>query len=219
MDNVGRKVGNWLIIAKGTKYNHWLCRCKCGKEREVFIGNLNNGTSKSCGCETGRFRDLTGQTFGNVTVISRVYDKPTKTNCAHWLCECQCGKRWTVAMNALLLGKVKNCLGCKGKYGKNNYNWKGGKWTNKHGYIHVLAPEHPNANPKGYVLEHVLVMSEIIGRPLTREETVHHKNGLRDDNRPENLELWASNHPPGQRVEDLYEWAKTIVDRYGPLFG
>jgi hypothetical protein len=61
----------------------------------------------------------------------------------------------------------------------------------------------PMAQNKQWVLEHRAVMAESIGRLLTRQETVHHRNGVRTDNRVENLELWASSHPPGQRVSDL----------------
>jgi hypothetical protein len=70
-------------------------------------------------------------------------------------------------------------------------------------YRMVSAPGHPMANKKGYVLEHRLVMSQNEGRPLLKNENVHHKNGDTLDNRPENLELWQTSHPSGQRPRDL----------------
>lgn len=65
-----------------------------------------------------------------------------------------------------------------------------------------------------WVLEHRYLMEQKIGRPLTSEETVHHKNGIRDDNRLDNLELWCSRHPKGQRVEDLISFAEEILKIY-----
>lgn len=63
-------------------------------------------------------------------------------------------------------------------------------------------------------------MEEILGRELRKDEEVHHRNGQRLDNRPENLELWLRSHPKGQRVADLLPWAREIVERYdGKLFG
>ena len=57
------------------------------------------------------------------------------------------------------------------------------------GYIAVLCPDNPHCTKDGYVMEHVLVMEEYIGRYLNPNEVVHHKNGIKDDNRIENLQL------------------------------
>ena len=94
--------------------------------------------------------------------------------------------------------------------GENHYAWKGGKYADRKGYIHVLIP-----GAGDYALEHRVVMEQFLGRPLLPQESVHHINGVRDDNRIENLELWSSSHPSGQRVEDKLAWAREIVALYG----
>ena len=89
---------------------------------------------------------------------------------------------------------------------------------NRNGYKVVWNPDHPNAAQAGTILEHRLVMSETLGRPLLKTETVHHLNGDRLDNRPNNLELWNKSQPYGQRVEDKVRWALEILTLYGQDF-
>lgn len=76
----------------------------------------------------------------------------------------------------------------KSTSGKNASNWKGGRFL-CNGYIAVHSPNHPNKNISGYMMEHRLVMEKHIGRYLEKNEIVHHKNGVRTDNRLENLVL------------------------------
>jgi hypothetical protein len=78
----------------------------------------------------------------------------------------------------------------------------------------VHAPGHPRAISSSYVFEHILIAEQVLGRYLLAGESVHHHNGIRDDNRPENLELWTRPQPSGVRVSAAIMWARTILERY-----
>ena len=88
--------------------------------------------------------------------------------------------------------------------GEKNSFWRGGKYKTNDGYMLIYCPEHPNSmGPnKNYVREHRLIMEKHVGRYLESNEQVHHLNGIRDDNRIENLELWERSHTTGIRQKD-----------------
>lgn len=97
----------------------------------------------------------------------------------------------------------KLCEGCFEKRNAPKPKPAPARVRTKGGYIEVRSPGHPRANVKGRVCEHRLVMEAHVGRYLEPHETVHHKNGRRDDNRIENLELWTTSHQAGVRALDL----------------
>lgn len=92
------------------------------------------------------------------------------------------------------------------------------------GYVLLWEPEHPNRSQKGWQPEHRLVIERILGRYLTREEQVDHINGVKDDNRPENLQVLSARDHSKKTVTDL--WGGIAAERarlaeyerrYGPL--
>ena len=84
---------------------------------------------------------------------------------------------------------------------------------NNHGYLIVKV----SFRQPCYKPQHRALMEKHLGRELLRHESVHHRNGVRDDNRLENLELWSNSHPSGQKVVDKVEWARKILATYGDL--
>ena len=102
--------------------------------------------------------------------------------------------------------------------GEGHPDWSGGRIYDADGYVLLYRPNHPMCRHTGrkvptYVAEHRLVMSEHLGRLLTKDEVVHHKNGIKDDNRIENLELFSENsehlkHELTGRVPKWTEYGK-----------
>lgn len=83
------------------------------------------------------------------------------------------------------------CLG-QAQRGPANPAFSGGRHKDLAGYVRVLAPDHPEADCRGYVFEHRLVAAQTLGRALLPNEVVHHINEVKDDNSPDNLRVFAS---------------------------
>jgi HNH endonuclease len=112
--------------------------------------------------------------------------------------------------------KSTTCAECRTVVGASNGHWRDGRTRHKAGYVMLWAPDHPRAGRGQYVFEHILVMEQILGRQLLPEESVHHRNGVRDDNRPTNLETLdppsANRHQGGRRY---YLGARNTGSIYG----
>ena len=168
--------------------SHWVCRCECGQETFVHGGNLRNGISNSCGClraeklkQPRSSVSLTCPICSKEFRVGKARVKPNSRNC----CSRECATK-----NAVSEGTFA---------GKNNAAWNGGRQIHKQGYILVRH--------KGtYILEHRLVMERHLGRELTTEEHVHHKNEIKTDNRIENLEL--TNAVDHRQLHSQKTWSK-----------
>ena len=110
------------------------------------------------------------------------------------LCICGCGQTTPISEHnhserGYLAGEhLKFCYGHRPHMvGSQKGSWKGGRYTHKGGYVYILVPGHPAANRDGYVYEHRLVAEWTLGRLLEPGERIHHINGIKGDNRSENL--------------------------------
>lgn len=129
-------------------------------------------------------------------------------------CRGQLGKR-PCACGRLKQRKSRVCKLCY--YQSKQYPYSNRRHVDKRGYLYVYYRAHPFADKSGRVFEHRLILEQKLGRYLLPFESVHHKNGARNDNRIENLELWTKLQPTGARVEDIVQWAKKVLKLYGDV--
>ena len=221
-DLTGQTFGKLTVVNFAGRSNRrramWLCKCECGNEKTVRSDKLTSGKTKSCGGYKDKtIKDLTGQVFGKLTVVN--FAGRDKWGNRTWLCKCECGNEQTVTGAMLTAGNTKSC-GCLVRSKHRQLRKKGifTKRTDKYGYVIMHYPEHPNSWKCGKLFEHTCVMSEHLGRPLKPNENVHHINGVRDDNRIENLELWCKSQPCGQRVNEKQAFYVEFISGYNGEF-
>lgn len=119
LDISGERYGRLVAVKRlGLIKNQsvWICKCDCGKEKQVVLGALRSGLTKSCGCYhdevsgSQNFIDLTGKTFGNWLVLKKAENK--KGQHIYWLCRCMCGYEKEVQGNSLRRGLSTCCTSC-----------------------------------------------------------------------------------------------------------
>jgi hypothetical protein len=108
------------------------------------------------------------------------------------------------ACSRLCANAIKSAWLKENQFRDKNPAWKGGI-RQRNGYIQLLQPSHPFCDNKGYVFEHRLIVEKKIGRYLNPKEIVHHKNGIKTDNRPSNLEIMKQSAHMSMHIKEYWK--------------
>lgn len=121
------------------------------------------------------------------------------------------GKLKGVSLQSVLRIMVKLGIPRRNTLEENSPRWKGGRIRTENGYIRIKNRTHPRADHQGYVLEHLLIWEEANGMPVPKGFEVHHKNGVKDDNRPSNLvALSKGKHRPDLFLKEIQKRLRQV---------
>lgn len=205
---------------RGQKETRPCAVCGIPETRYITLSSISQEWACSPACaivlrtREGKLKPRTGDTVNCLICGKEFYRQPAYIKQNRRFCSVDCNNAWQ-ARNRI----TKNCLQCGKEFtvpqsqkairfcskpcestsrikyptGRVHNGWP--VLQNEQGYLTIYEPTHPNSNHVGHILEHRFVMSQQLGRALESYEHVHHVNHVRNDNRPENLEiLGASEH-------------------------
>ena len=234
MPNIGDTKRAPEIGHKGHSLYKYSACTNCGRERWVRVADLEQGRGlicENCGYSGTEYyqRMIKGiRVLGamRASELGKPLPKFRKRDPWYYKHQCAvCGQETWHMKRDLHRACSPRCgsviTSTKGR-GEGNKNWKGGRFNQSNGYIFTLLyPESPfysmaGAKSHGYVLEHRLIMAQHLGRCLSSVEVIHHINGVKDDNRIENLELLPNNasHQPYNNLQRRVKELEQSVEKY-----
>lgn len=227
IDLTGQRFGRLTVVERAPNRGrtYWTCRCECGADVEASAGNLRSDRTQSCGCDWARppRYELTGETFGRLTVVERAPDQDGRGK-TWWLCHCTCGAERIALGESLRNGRTNSCgTHCVNAIGRRPWPTDSRILAGPDGSIVGPSgrPLTPFTDPDGYLRINVyragkwqqvgvhVVVCETFHGPRPGGMHAAHENGIKADCRSANLAWKTPTENEADKVEhDTRAWGE-----------